>query len=72
MGFRVVEACNGLEAAQAALREKPQLILMESRLPFIDGRALPLLLPFMPDFGAVSRGSVPEPRPLLPAIGESG
>ena len=36
-GFRVVEACNGLEAVATALREKPQLILMDSRLPFIDG-----------------------------------
>ena len=33
----VVEACNGLEAVEAALREKPQVILMDSRLPFIDG-----------------------------------
>jgi CheY-like chemotaxis protein len=36
-GFRVVEACNGLEAVEAALREKPQLILMDGRLPCIDG-----------------------------------
>ena len=36
-GCRVVEACNGLEAIEAALREKPQLILMDGRLPFIDG-----------------------------------
>ena len=36
-GFRVVEASNGLEAVEAALREKPQLILMDSRLPFVDG-----------------------------------
>jgi CheY-like chemotaxis protein len=36
-GFRAVEACNGLEAVEAALREKPQLILMDSRLPLIDG-----------------------------------
>lgn len=36
-GCRVVEACNGLEAVEAASREKPQLILMDSRLPFIDG-----------------------------------
>ena len=35
-GFRVVEACNGLEAVKAALREKPQFILMDSRLPYID------------------------------------
>ena len=36
-GCRVVEACNGLEAVEAASRERPQLILMDSRLPFIDG-----------------------------------
>ena len=36
-GYRVVEACNGLEAVAAALRERPQLILMDSRLPFLDG-----------------------------------
>jgi CheY-like chemotaxis protein len=36
-GCRVVEACNGLEAVEVALREKPQLILMDSRLPSIDG-----------------------------------
>ena len=36
-GCRVVEACNGLEAVEAASREKPQVILMDSRLPFLDG-----------------------------------
>jgi CheY-like chemotaxis protein len=36
-GFRVLEATNGLEAVEVALRERPQLILMDSRLPFIDG-----------------------------------
>jgi CheY-like chemotaxis protein len=36
-GCRVVEACNGLEAVEAASRERPQLILMDSRLPFLDG-----------------------------------
>ena len=36
-GFRVVEACNGVEAVEAALREKPQLILMDGRLPLLDG-----------------------------------
>ena len=36
-GFRAVEAWNGLEAVEAALRERPKLILMDSRLPFIDG-----------------------------------
>ena len=36
-GCRVVEACNGLEAVEIAMREKPQLILMDSRLPLLDG-----------------------------------
>ena len=36
-GCRVVEACNGLEAVEAAKREKPHVILMDSRLPFVDG-----------------------------------
>ena len=36
-GCRVVEACNGLEAVEAASRERPQFILMDGRLPFLDG-----------------------------------
>ena len=36
-GFRVVEAYNGLEAVEAASRERPQLILMDGRLPLLDG-----------------------------------
>jgi CheY-like chemotaxis protein len=36
-GYRVVEACNGLEAVELASRERPQFILMDSRLPFLDG-----------------------------------
>jgi len=37
LGFRVVEACNGLEAVEAAARERPQVILMDGRLPLLDG-----------------------------------
>ena len=36
-GYRVVEACDGLEAVEAASRERPELILMDSRLPILDG-----------------------------------
>ena len=36
-GFRVVEACNGLEAVETAVRERPALILMDGSLPFLDG-----------------------------------
>jgi CheY-like chemotaxis protein len=36
-GCRVVEACNGIEAVEAASRERPALILMDGSLPFLDG-----------------------------------
>ena len=36
-GCRVVEACNGLEAVDAASKEHPALILMDGNLPFLDG-----------------------------------
>ena len=36
-GCRVVEACNGLEAVAAASLERPQFILMDGSLPFLNG-----------------------------------
>lgn len=36
-GCRVVEACDGLEAVEAAARERPEMILMDGSLPFLDG-----------------------------------
>lgn len=36
-GCRVVEACNGPEAVDAATRERPALILMDGSLPYLDG-----------------------------------
>src|SRR4026207_1009140 len=36
-GYRVVEACDGLEAVEAASRERPEMILMDGNLPFLDG-----------------------------------
>jgi len=36
-GCRVVEAPNGLEAVEAASRERPALILMDGSLPLLDG-----------------------------------
>jgi two-component system, cell cycle response regulator DivK len=38
-GFQVVEAVNGKEAVEVASRVKPQVILMDLSLPFIDGLA---------------------------------
>ena len=36
-GFRVVEALNGREAVELAIRVKPQIILMDLSLPYVDG-----------------------------------
>ena len=36
-GFRIVEATNGEEAVEAAVRERPPIILMDIGLPVIDG-----------------------------------
>ncbi len=38
-GFQVVEATNGREAVEIAAKLKPQIILMDLSLPFIDGLA---------------------------------
>ncbi|HEX8474936.1 MAG TPA: response regulator [Pyrinomonadaceae bacterium] len=38
-GYRVVEAINGQEAVEVALREQPDLILMDLSLPLLDGLA---------------------------------
>ena len=38
-GFQVVEAINGKEAVEAALEVRPQIILMDLSLPYIDGLA---------------------------------
>ena len=38
-GFQVIEAINGREAVEVASRIRPQVILMDLSLPFIDGLA---------------------------------
>jgi len=38
-GYRVVEAINGVEAVEVANQIRPQIILMDLSLPFIDGLA---------------------------------
>lgn len=38
-GYRVVEAVNGQEAVEEALRVQPDLILMDLSLPLLDGLA---------------------------------
>ena len=36
-GFRIIEATNGEEAVETALRERPPIILMDIGLPVLDG-----------------------------------
>jgi two-component system cell cycle response regulator DivK len=36
-GYELIEATNGAEGIELALREKPDLILMDIQLPLIDG-----------------------------------
>ncbi len=38
LGFSVILANNGMEAVEKAIEEKPQLILMDIRMPGMDGR----------------------------------
>ena len=38
-GYKVVEATNGREAVETASRLKPQIILMDLSLPYLDGLA---------------------------------
>lgn len=38
-GYRVVEAVNGEQAVEVAVRERPHLILMDLSLPLLDGLA---------------------------------
>jgi two-component system, cell cycle response regulator DivK len=43
-GYRVVEAVNGWEAVEIALREDPDLILMDLNLPVLDGFSVTCLI----------------------------
>lgn len=43
-GFRVLEATNGWQAVEIAVRELPQVIIMDLNLPVLDGFEAALLL----------------------------
>jgi CheY-like chemotaxis protein len=44
LGYRVAEASNGREAVEAAVRERPALILMDLTMPVLDGLAATRLI----------------------------
>jgi CheY-like chemotaxis protein len=52
-GFQVVEAINGREAVEVASRTRPQIILMDLSLPFIDGLAATRQIRNLPGMGNV-------------------
>ena len=49
-GYRVVEALNGKQAVEVARAERPQVILMDLSLPFIDGLAATREIRSLPEF----------------------
>ena len=49
LGYRVLEARNGLEAVEAAKRDRPDLILMDIGLPVLDGLEAARLLRDAPE-----------------------
>lgn len=50
MGYRVVEAADGLEAIEVAKRERPSVILMDMSLPVMDGYEATKRLRTLPEF----------------------
>jgi two-component system, cell cycle response regulator DivK len=52
-GYRVVEAINGREAVDLADRVRPQIILMDLSLPFIDGLAATRQIRKLPELSKV-------------------
>jgi CheY-like chemotaxis protein len=48
-GYRVIQACNGLEAVKIATRECPDLIIMDLCMPVMDGFGAMRLLRQVPE-----------------------
>ena len=53
LGYRVVEAANGEEALELVARNKPGLILMDLRMPVMDGYEATRRIKALPDLGGV-------------------
>src|SRR4051794_18339900 len=53
VGYQVVEAENGEEALELAVRERPDLILMDIQLPLLDGYEATRRLKTNPSLAAI-------------------
>lgn len=52
-GYQLLKATDGEEAMEIAVRDKPDLILMDMRLPKVDGLEVTKKLRQMPDFSYI-------------------
>lgn len=43
-GFRIVEAADGMQGYEVAIKEKPNLILLDLMMPHVDGQSMLRLL----------------------------
>ena len=75
-GFKVMEACNGLEAIMAAARDRPDLIIMDLAMPVMDGfsamrlmRELPRSLN-VPVIACTGYGAAHQPKAMQDGFNE--
>lgn len=52
-GYRVIEAVNGRQAVEVVIAARPELILMDLSLPFVDGLAATREIRSLPEFKTV-------------------
>jgi CheY-like chemotaxis protein len=76
-GYRVIDADDGLSGIEAALRERPRLILLDVNLPGLDGCAVATKLKTMPELAttpviALTAYTQPSDRERILASGYDG
>jgi len=52
-GHETIRAANGVEAVSAVQRERPDVIVLDQRMPGMDGRTVSLVLRSNPDTAAI-------------------
>jgi len=71
-GYRPIPACSGEEALRLAVREKPDLILMDVAMPLRDGYAVARALAREPETSAIPIIAFQPPERHGPARGGPG